>query len=194
MLEERKQSLFIIAYPGKETAIAVYDTLRSLEKQDKIDIKTAVTIYRKENGQLLLKHRKRLTIWKNVFGCGTIGLLLAGTGAGALAGAVVGALIGSRHSKHYLEARAFLDDKLGVDDSALAILVSNAGWEAVNSEVEQFGGEELVVELTPKAQRLLAEIAADEEVTAAVQEEVEIVEVALIGSYPVNHEAQGSFL
>ena len=194
MPDKRKQSLFIIAYPGRETAGAVYDTLRSLEKQDKIKIKTAVTIYRKENGQLLLKHRKRLTIWKDNFGCGAIGLLLAGTGAGALAGAIVGALIGSRRSKQYRKAKAFLDEKLGAADSALAILVSNAGWEAVNSEVALFGGEELGVELTPEAERWLAEIAADEKVAAAVQDEVEIVEVALMGSYPDNHEAQGSYL
>lgn len=193
MPDERKQSLLIIAYPGKETADAVYDVLRTLEKQDTIDIKTAVTLYRKENGQLLLKYRKRLTIWKDDFGCGAISLLLAGTGDDALGGTIVGALIGSRRSKQYREGKAFLDDKLGVDDSALAILVSNAGWEAVNSEIEQFGGEQLAVELTPEAERWLAEIAADEEVAAVVREEVEIVEVTLIGSYPVNHEAQGSF-
>ncbi|KPK02107.1 MAG: hypothetical protein AMJ56_21275, partial [Anaerolineae bacterium SG8_19] len=59
----RKQSLFIITYPGKETADEVYQTLRRLEKQDKIDIKTAATIYRKEDGKLRLKHRRRLTVW-----------------------------------------------------------------------------------------------------------------------------------
>ena len=55
MSDERGQSLFIIAYPGKETADEVYHTLRELEKQDKIDIKTAATIYRKEDGKLRLE-------------------------------------------------------------------------------------------------------------------------------------------
>ena len=89
MSVERKQSLFIIAYPGKETADEVYHTLRALEKQDKIDIKTAATLYRAEDGRLRLKHRRRLTVWKGAFGVGAIGLILAGTGAGFLAGAVV---------------------------------------------------------------------------------------------------------
>jgi hypothetical protein len=41
--DERNQSLFIIVYPGKETAEDVYHTLRAFEKQDQIDIKTAAT-------------------------------------------------------------------------------------------------------------------------------------------------------
>jgi uncharacterized membrane protein len=70
---ERRQSLFIIAYPGKETADEVYHTLRGLEKQDKIDIKTAATLYRKEDGKLRLKRRQRLTLWRDEFGVGAIG-------------------------------------------------------------------------------------------------------------------------
>jgi uncharacterized membrane protein len=36
MGEERKQSLFIVAYPGQETADEVYKTLRELEKDKKL--------------------------------------------------------------------------------------------------------------------------------------------------------------
>ena len=179
MSDERKQSLFIIAYPGKETADEVYHTLRELEKQDKIDIKTAATIYRREDGKLRLKHRQRLTLWKDEFGVGAIGLILAGTRAGKLAGAVVGALMGSHRSKHRREVRAILEDKLGPDDSGLVILATNADWEAVQSEVDHVDGEELAVELTSKAEKRLAEIAADEGVAAAVREFVEIEEVTL---------------
>jgi uncharacterized membrane protein len=179
MSVKRKQSLFIIAYPGKETADEVYHTLRALEKEDMIDIKTAGTIYRKEDGKLQLKHRRRLTVWKGAFGVGAIGLVLAGTGAGFLAGAVVGALIGSSRSKQRCEVKGFLDDKIGLGDSALVILITNADWEVVQSEVDHFDGEELAVELTAEAEKRLAEIAADEEVAAAVLDEVEIERVAL---------------
>ena len=179
MSVERKQSLFIIAYPGRETADEVYLMLRGLEKQDKIDIKTAATIYRTEDGKLQLKHRRRLTVWKGLFGVGAIGLILAGTGAGNMTCAVVGALMGSQRSKYRCEAKAFLDDKLGPDDSALVILITNADWEAVQSEVNHFGGEELAIELKAEAEKRLAEIAADEEVAAAVYEEVEIEKVTL---------------
>ena len=179
MTVERTQSLFIIAYPGKETADEAYHTLRGLEKQDRIDIKTAATVYRKEDGRLRLQQRQRLTLWKDEFDVGAIGLILAGTGAGTLAGALIGALFGPSRSEGRCEARAFLDDKLGPDDSALVILVTNADWEAVQSAADHFGGEEFAVELTAKAGRRLAVIACDEEVAAAVQEFVEIEEVTL---------------
>jgi uncharacterized membrane protein len=177
MPDDRRQSLFIIAYPGKETADEAYHTLRELEKQDKIDIKTAATIYPEDNGKLRLKHRQRLTVWKDAFGVGAIGLILAGTRAGKLAGAVVGALMGSHRSKHRREVGAVVEDKLGPDDSALAILATHADWEAVQSAVDPFGGEELAVELTAKAEKQLAEVASDEGVAAAVREFVEIEEV-----------------
>lgn len=179
MSDARGQSLFIIVYPGKETSDEVYRTLRELEKQDKIDIKTAATLYLKEDGRLRLKHRQRLTLWKDEFGVGAIGLILAGTRAGKLDGAVVGALMGSHRSKHRREVGAVLEGKLGPDNSALAILVTDADWEAVQSQVGHFGGEELAVELTVKAERQLAEIASDERVAAAVREFVEIEEVTL---------------
>jgi uncharacterized membrane protein len=179
MSVERKQSLIIIAYPGKEKADEVYQTLRGLEKQDKIDIKTAATMYRKEDGKLWLKHRQRLTLWKDEFDVGAIGLVLAGTGAGFLAGAVVGALIGSSRSRQRREVKGFLDDKLGSDDSGLVILVTNADWDAVQNEIDHFGGEQLAVELTTEAEKRLAAIAADEEVAAVVHEEIEIEKIPI---------------
>ena len=179
MSVERTQSLFIIGYPGKETADEVYHTLRGLEKQDKIDIKTAATLYRAEDGKLRLKHRRRLTVWKGAFGVGAVGLILAGTGAGFLAGAVVGALIGSSRSGQRLQVKEFLDEKLGPDESALIILVTNADWDAVQNEVDHFGGEQLAVELTAEAENRLASIAADEEVAAAVHEEIEIEKIPI---------------
>jgi uncharacterized membrane protein len=118
-------------------------------------------------------------VWKGAFGVGAIGLVLAGTGAGFLAGAVVGALIGSSRSKQRRDIKSILDDKLGPEESALAILITNADWDAVQNEIDHFGGDELAFELTPEAEKLLAEIAADEEVAAAVHEEVEIEEITL---------------
>ena len=172
-MPNQDQRMYIIAYKGRETADQVYDTLRALEKDGKIDIKTAATVYRKENGKLKLKHRRRVTVWKGTVGGGIIGLLLAGTGAGVLGGAVIGALIGSKRHGQRKEAKEFLDDKLGPDDSALAILVTDADWEAVSNAVDHYNGEELSVRLTPEAQAQLEAIANQEEVVEAVAEEVE---------------------
>ena len=178
MSDQRKQSLFIIVYPGKETAEGVYHTLRELEKQDKIDIKTAATLYRTEQGKLLLKRRQRLTLWKDEFDVGSIGLIMAGTKAGILAGTLIDALIGSQRCFELCDVKAFLDDNLGSDDSGLVILMANADWEAIQNEVG-LTGKELTIELTVKAEKQLAEIAADEDITAVVREYVEIEEVNL---------------
>jgi hypothetical protein len=72
-----------------------------------------------------------------------------------------------------------MEGKLGPDDSAMVIVATNAEWEAVKGYVEHLGGEELAVELTAKAEKRLAEIAADEGVAAAVREFVVIEEVTL---------------
>jgi len=45
---KRKQSLFIIVFPGNGTADKIYNRLRELEKQDKIEIKTAAALYHTE--------------------------------------------------------------------------------------------------------------------------------------------------
>ena len=178
MSNMRIQSLFIIVFLGKGTADKAYNRLRELEKQDKIEIKTAATLYRTEDDKLHLKQRKRLTLWRDKFDVGSIGLILAGTSVGNLAGTLIGALINPRRCFGMHEAKAFLDDKLGPDNSGLILLMDNADWEAIQNDAG-FAGEKMVVELTDKAEKQLAEIAADEGVTAVVKEYVEIEEVTL---------------
>lgn len=174
MSGERKQSLFIVAYQGRATADVVHAKLRELQKDNKIDIKTAAVVYRKENGKLKLVHKRRVTVWKGAFGGAAIGLVLAGTGVGALAAAGIGALIGSSRSGQRRDAKEFLEDKLGPDESALVVLVSDADWVAVQSELAPYGGEDLKVELTSEAEEQIAALANDAEVVEAVEDEVEV--------------------
>ena len=117
-------------------------------------------------------------MWKDKFDVGSIGLILAGTRAGGLAGTLINALIGQRHSFELCEVKTFLDDKLGPDNSGLVILMDNPNWEAIQND-DGFTGDKLTIELQVKAEKRLAEIAADEEVAAAVQEEVQIERVTL---------------
>ncbi len=177
-MSEAAESLFIVAYSGRETADQVYKTLRGLEKANKLDIKTAATLRRKANGKLVLKHKRRVTVGKGVVGGGVLGLLLAGfTGGGSiLAGAVVGALVGSTRSMSRREAKRFLVDKIGQDDSALVILIKSADWETIWDATKNYGGEEIHVELTAAAEKQIAQLAADEEVAEAVSEEIDIEE------------------
>ena len=176
MSEERKQSMFVVAYEGQNTADQVYDTLRALQKQNKVKIKTAAVVTRMENGKLKLNHKRRITVGKGAVAGGLLGLLIIGTGGGIIAGAAVGALIGSSRSGQRTQMKEFLDDKLGQDDSVLAILISDADWAAVRAATESvYGrGELMAMELTPEAEAELNALADNEEVAAALAEEVEV--------------------
>ena len=176
MSDETKQSMFVVAYKGRNTADQVYDTLRDLQKEKKVKIKTAVVVARMADGRLKLVHKKRITVGKGAVGGGLLGLLIFGTGGGLIAGAVVGALIGATRSKQRTQLKEYLDDKLGQDDSVLAILITNADWAAVREATEQvYGrGEVMEMELTPEAEAELNRLADNEEVTKAVSEEVEV--------------------
>ena len=176
MSDERKQSMFVVAYKGQNTANQVYETLRGLQKEKKVKIKTAAVVTRRENGKLKLVHKRRITVGKGLVGGGILGLLIFGTGGGLIAVATVGAMVGATRSKQRTKLKEYLDDKLGQDDSVLAILVSNVDWPAVRAATEQvYGrGEVLAMELTPEAEAKLNALAANEEVAAAVAEEVEV--------------------
>jgi uncharacterized membrane protein len=178
MSDERKESLFITAYSGRDTADKAYDTLRQMEKDKQVDIKTAMTVTRKDNGKLKLKHRRRLTTGKGLVAGGAVGLLVAGAAAPVvLGGAAVGALIGSSRHGDRKEVKGFLEDKLGQDDSALAVLIKEADWAAVNEKMEPYGGEDLLVELTTEDEAAIEALGDDEVVVAAVAVEVdEVVE------------------
>ena len=93
MAKKKKQSLFIVAYKGRDTANEVYKTLRGLRKQKEIKIKTAAVIYRKDNGKLKLVHKRRMNTWGGAASGGTLALLLAGVGGGAVTGQVTMAYV-----------------------------------------------------------------------------------------------------
>ena len=177
MSDDRKESLFIISYSGRETADNAYDALRQMEKDKQVDIKTAMTVTVKDNGKLKLKHRRRLTAGKGLVAGGAVGLLVGGAFAPAvLGGAAVGALIGSSRHGDRKEVKGFLEDKLGPDDSALAVLIKEADWVAVNEKMEPFGGDDLVVALTDEDAAAIEAWGDTEEVAAAADVEVEVVE------------------
>jgi uncharacterized membrane protein len=177
MSKDSKESLFVVSYSGRDTANQAYDTLRQMEKDKQVDIKTAMVVNRKDNGKLKLKHKRRLTVGKGLVGGGAVGLLVGGAVAPALlGGAAVGALVGASRSGQRRELKGFLEDKLGPDDSALAVLVKEADWAAVDAKMEPYGGESLVVQLTDDDAAAIEALATNEEVVVAVEEEVEVVE------------------
>lgn len=69
---------------GRGTADQAYDTLRGMEKDKQVDIKTAMVVCRKDNGKLKLKHKRRLTVKKGMVAGGAVGLPLGAAAAPAI--------------------------------------------------------------------------------------------------------------
>ena len=176
MSDERKESLFIVSYSGRDTADEAYDTLRQMEKDKQVDIKTAMTVTRKDNGKLKLKHKRRMTSGKGLVAGGAVGLLIGGAVAPVvLGGAAIGALIGTSGHGDRQDVKGFLEDKLGPDDSALAVLIKEADWAAVDKKMEPYGGEDLKVELTAEDEAAIEALDDDEETAAATEQVVDEV-------------------
>jgi uncharacterized membrane protein len=117
-----------------------------------------------------------LTTGKGLVAGGAVGLLVGAAAAPAvIGGAAVGALIGSSRHGDRKEVKGFLEDKLGPDDSALAVLIKEADWEAVDAKMEPYGGEDLKVELTADDAAAIEALGDDTQVAAAVNEEEEEV-------------------
>jgi uncharacterized membrane protein len=163
-MSDINSSLFIITYEGRDTANQVYDTLNDLQKQDKLKIKTAATAWRKDNGKLKLWAHHRVTFWKGLWGGGAIGLVLgaitvAATGPAVIGAAAVGGLVGLSRSRQRRDAKKFLDEKLGQNDSALVILVRSAARSSRSDRRRDRGGRGagslVVITLNPSGPGML---------------------------------------
>ena len=174
------ESLFIVAYEGVDTADKVYDTLHDLQKDKKLKIKTAMTVYRKPNGKLKLVHKHRMNTWGGAAAGSAVALLLAGAvgGGAVLAGALVGAAVGGFGHSNRTDVKKFLEDNLGANDSAVAILIKEADWQAVEDATAKYNGQDLKIELTAQAESQLAALADNDEVAAAVGDDVEVEDSA----------------
>jgi endonuclease/exonuclease/phosphatase family metal-dependent hydrolase/uncharacterized membrane protein len=173
-----RQSLFVLQFEGRATADDVYRELRALDKEGLLEIKTAATISRSSSGRLRLRHKRRLNVWQGALGGAALGLLLIGSGGGMAVVALVGALLGAAGAEQRRQVRGFLDDKLGPDQSALAIVISHADWASVQERVTPRGGALLSVELSAEAEAQLAAIKGDlamvDEATRALAGSVEM--------------------
>lgn len=174
MSKEQEYSLVIAAFKKKDTAEFVYNTLLDMQNADMVKLKTVSTIYRNEHGKLKVFHKHGLSTWKGAAGGVAIGFLLGGP----LLGGAIGALIGSRGKGEQREAKKFLDEKLGEDDSAIIVLLKDADWLAVKDMFVRFDAEALKLEFTPEAEKEISELTAGEDVAQAVREEVEIVDLS----------------
>ena len=149
-IDSPMSNLIVLDFDGIHTADEVLNKLRSLQKEQLIDLEDACVVERHKDGKVHIKQAVNMTALGAARGGGMgafwgtlVGLLflnpLAGMVIGAAAGAGSGALSGS------LTDYGINDDfvkKLGatipVDSSALFVLVKNVTEDKVIAEIESY--------------------------------------------------------
>lgn len=159
--------LAIAVYDGRGTADRAFDELKELENQGSLKIEEAAVFTRNERGKVKLDNKGFVGAWKGgAIGLG-IGLLLGGP----VGGAVVGGLIGFGRSSDRRGLRDLVNEKLGIDNSALAVVVNEVDWAEAQPAMERFGGETVRAELQGSSMAKLEELTGDHEVTTALEAE-----------------------
>ena len=172
--------LVVLDFDGTETADAVLTKLRSLRKQELIDLLDACIVVHPENGDIQIKQSVNLTALGASSGLGTgalvgtlAGLLmlnpLAGFAIGGLAGAAMGAVSG-RLSDYGINDEFIreLGKTIKPGTSALFLLVARATPDKVIAEINQYNPRILQTSLTEEQENRLRAALADEAAKVAV--------------------------
>jgi uncharacterized membrane protein len=164
--------LVVLDFDGTETADAMLTRLRSLKKQELIDLLDAVVVVHPEDGELQSKQSVNLTALGAYSGLSTgalvgalAGLLvlnpLAGMAVGGMAGAAMGAL-GGRMSDFGIDDGFIkeLGNTIAPGTSALFLLVAKATPDKVIAETKEFAPRVLRTSLSQEQEDRLREALA----------------------------------
>lgn len=162
--------LLVVVYDGKDTADRAFDATKELEEQGMLKVREAAVFTRNDQGKIKLKNKGYVAGWKGgAIGLG-IGLLLGGP----IAGAAIGGLIGFARGNDRRNVRGMVNEKLGTNNSALAVIAEDINWEAIDKSATDMGGELMHAELQGSSMTKLEELAADDDVQEATEEEIEV--------------------
>ena len=171
-LGDKPYDFAVIVFDGPDTADEAFEAVKSIESRTETKIQDAAVFYRTDKGKIKLNNKGFIAGWKGgAIGLG-IGLLLGGP----VAGAVVGGLIGFGRGNDRRNLRGLLNDKLGVDQSALAVVLENTDRDAVQAAMEGLGGEAIYAELQGESLAKLEELTEDDEVTSEAEEAFEEID------------------
>jgi uncharacterized membrane protein len=156
----------VVVFDGKNTADKAFDMVKSMEDRGALKLSEAAVITRSDKGEIKLTNKGYVAGWKG----GTIGLGIGLLLGGPVGGAVVGGLIGFMRGNDRRNLRGKLSDKLGIDQSALALVVEEADWDQLKAGLDGFEGDTAYVGVKGEALVRLDEMTEDEDVTAAAEE------------------------
>ena len=168
-LGDKPYDFAIMVFEGSDTGDQAFDAMKSIEERTDMKIHDAAVFTRSDKGTIKLKNKGYVAGWKGgAIGLG-IGLLLGGPVGGAL----VGSLIGFGRGNDRRNLRGLLNKRLGITESALAIVLENTDRWAVENAMKGFGAEVIYTELQGESLAKLEELAQDDEVTTEAEEAFE---------------------
>ncbi len=164
-------NLIVLGFDGLHTADEVLNKLRSMQKENLIDLEDACVVEREQDGKVHVKQAVNLTAlgaasggtWGALWGT-LVGVLflnpLAGMAVGAMAGAGAGALSGSLAdfgiNDDFIKS---LSQTIPQGSSALFILVKSVTEDKVLPEIEPYKPRVLKTSLSNEAEaKLKAEL------------------------------------
>jgi uncharacterized membrane protein len=163
-------SFALVVYDDYVGARSVFNILQKLQEEKAIDIKEAAVVTRGASGKLAVDNLGFVGTGKG----GVLGLVIGAVAVSApLAGLLVGGLIGFGRSGDRRRLKEVLDNELGIRQSALAIVIREADWEAVAEATKGWTGEIIKSELSDEALATLEGLSAEGDVAAAKGEALE---------------------
>ena len=176
-MESNDLTFVIVGYQGRSTAGDALSKLVELEAEGLIQLEDAVVVYKNRRGKIKLQQTREMSTGRASTLGGAVGLVIGAALGGPVALAALGAVAGGAGARlsdsgiSNATLRA-LNEDLSADDSALALLIRSADWEAVRARMAGFDQEVLVADFADEDAIAVAGVIADSEATAAVVEEL----------------------
>jgi len=164
---DKDYDLVIAVLDGRGKADEFFTVVKAREADGAFTVKEAATFTREESGQIRLNNKGYVAGWKG----GGIGLGVGIILGGPIGMAAVGGLLGYMRGKERRELREKVNAQLGAEQSAIALMLDAVDWDVLRDLGHAFGAELLHAELRGEPLAKMEELAEDEDVQQAAEEE-----------------------
>jgi uncharacterized membrane protein len=174
-----KYSFIVVKYPQKETADAALKAVLGMAKEKVVKLRDAAVITKTDKGKIKLHQTKDDSTSKGFLKGGVIGVIFAllfGPAGWIVAGAALGGAFATfdRGIKNKLLKE--LGENMTPEQSALAVLVEEADWEAALGRMAdlKLQGEVVVQEMVDEHLAAIEKLVDVPPTTEAVPEEMKV--------------------
>lgn len=174
-----KYSFIVVRYPSQDTAAKALEAVMGLAKEKVVQLKDAVAITKTEKGKVKLHQTKDDPAGKGFIKGGVIGVVFAVL-FGAAGWIAASALLGTAFAMFDRGIKNKLLKELGEnmtsEQSALAVLVKEADWSALQERMaaHNFQGEVVISQLVEDHLAEVEKLSENAQAVEAVPDEVEL--------------------